>query len=106
MNNLFINSRKIANLGTQDDPPPHPKQLQLQNTIYSSIAQFLRQTTLGLPTLPTAEELKKLQEQRRLEIEKRIQQEKQIALDEQFVFINWDQETESVFKKQILSNCN
>jgi rabenosyn-5 len=70
-------------LGTQDDPPPHPKQLQLQNTIRSSITQFLRQTMLGLPTLPTAEELKKLQEQRRLEIEKRIQQEKQIALDEQ-----------------------
>ena len=38
---------------------------------------------LGLPTLPTPEELKKLQEQRRLEIEKRIQYEKQLALEEQ-----------------------
>ncbi len=83
LNHLFINSRKIASLGTQDDPPPHPKQLQLQNTIRLSITQFLRQIMLGLPTLPTAEELKKLQDQRRIEIQKRIQQEKQIALDEQ-----------------------
>jgi len=78
-----VNSRKIASLGTQDDPPPQPKQLQLQNTIRLSITQFLRQTMLGLPTLPTQEELTKLQEQRRLEIQKRIQYEKQLALEEQ-----------------------
>jgi rabenosyn-5 len=38
---------------------------------------------LGLPALPTPEELQKLQEQRRLEIERRIQQEKQLALEQQ-----------------------
>ena len=38
---------------------------------------------LGLPPLPTPDELKKLQEQRRLDIEKRIQQEKQLALEQQ-----------------------
>ena len=83
-NRLIIDfSRKIANLGTQEERPPQPKQIQLQNAIRSSVTSFLRQTMLGLPTLPTPDDLKKLQEQRRLEIEKRIQNEKQLALEEQ-----------------------
>ncbi|CAG2122703.1 unnamed protein product, partial [Medioppia subpectinata] len=79
-------SRKIATHGTQEERPPHPKQLQLQNSIRSSVTHFLRQTMLGLPTLPTPDELKKLQDQRRAEIEKRIQFEKQLALEEQKKF--------------------
>lgn len=76
-------SRKISQLGTQEERPPQAKQLQLQNSIRSSVTTFLRQTMLGLPTLPTPEELEKLQKQRRIEIEKRIQYEKQLALEEQ-----------------------
>lgn len=76
-------SRKIAQLGTQEERPPHAKQLQLQNAIRSSVTHFLRHTMLGLPALPTQEELQKLQEQRRIEIEKRIQQEKQLAFEQQ-----------------------
>ncbi|XP_054163556.1 rabenosyn-5-like [Oppia nitens] len=76
-------SKKIATLGSQDEQQPHPKQQQLQTSIRSSVTHFLRQTMLGLPALPTPDELRKYQEQRRLEIDKRIQYERQLALEDQ-----------------------
>lgn len=38
---------------------------------------------IGLPSLPSQEELDKVQEERRLEIERKIKLEKQLALEEQ-----------------------
>lgn len=79
----FSFSRKIAALGTQDDPMPKAKQIQLQNYIRMGATNYLKQNMLGLPSLPNQEELVKLQEERRLEIQRRIEQEKRIVLEEQ-----------------------
>lgn len=79
--NIDIISRKISVLGTRDEPSPSPKSLQLQGCVRYSASNFLRDNILGLPLLPSEEELHKLQEEHRREVHQRIQQEKQAALE-------------------------
>lgn len=67
-------------LGVKDDPPPHPKVIQLQKMIRQAATIFLQERMFGLPKLPNGDELQKLQETRRQILHKQIQQEKQVAL--------------------------
>ncbi|XP_023231624.1 rabenosyn-5-like [Centruroides sculpturatus] len=76
-------SRKIATLDTQSESAPNPKVLQLQGCIRLSASNFLREQMLNLPTLPSSENLTKLQEAHRQKVQLRIQQEKQAALEAQ-----------------------
>ncbi|RWS13629.1 rabenosyn-5-like protein [Dinothrombium tinctorium] len=80
--NIDVVSRKISNIDIQNEPPPHPSQLKLQRNIRLSATQYLRENMVGLPSLPTEEELQKLQEKRRQEIQKRIEEERKLALEE------------------------
>uniref|UniRef100_A0A665SX56 Rabenosyn, RAB effector n=1 Tax=Echeneis naucrates TaxID=173247 RepID=A0A665SX56_ECHNA len=72
-------SKKILTLGVKDNPPPHPKALQLQKMIRYTATLFVQEKLLGLMSLPTKEKYEELKEKRKQEQEKRLQQERQAA---------------------------
>lgn len=72
-------SKKILTLNAKDDPPPHPKALQLQRMIRYTATLFVQEKLLGLMSLPTKEKYEELKEKRKQEQEKRLQQERLAA---------------------------
>lgn len=72
-------SKKILTLNAKDDPPPHPKALQLQRMIRYTATLFVQEKLLGLMSLPTKEKYEELKEKRKQEQEKRVQQERLAA---------------------------
>nr|XP_046252017.1 rabenosyn-5 [Scatophagus argus] len=72
-------SKKILTLNAKDDPPPHPKTLQLQRMIRYTATLFVQEKLLGLMSLPTKEKYEELKEKRKQEQEKRLQQERLAA---------------------------
>ncbi|XP_041859678.1 rabenosyn-5 [Melanotaenia boesemani] len=72
-------SKRILTLGLKDEPPPHPKTLQLQRMIRYTATLFVQEKLLGLMSLPTREKYEELKEKRKLEQEKRLQQERLAA---------------------------
>ncbi|XP_033824919.1 rabenosyn-5 [Periophthalmus magnuspinnatus] len=72
-------SKKILTLGLKSEPPPHPKNLQLQRMIRYSATLFVQEKLLGLMSLPTKEKYEELKEKRAQEQEKRLQQERMAA---------------------------
>ncbi|TDH10426.1 hypothetical protein EPR50_G00074670 [Perca flavescens] len=69
-------SKKILTLRAKDDPPPHPKALQLQRMIRYTATLFVQEKLLGLMSLPTKDKYEELKEKRKREQEKRLQQER------------------------------
>ncbi|KAM3871650.1 rabenosyn-5 [Diretmus argenteus] len=69
-------SKRILTLGMKEDPPPHPKTLQLQRMIRYTATLFVQEKLLGLMFLPTKEKYEALKEKRKQEQEKRLQQER------------------------------
>lgn len=80
--NSVSSSRKIASLGVQDQTASQ-LQLQLQAKIRLAATQFLKEHMIGLPSLPSVEELEKAQKERQEAISKRIELEKKAAIEEQ-----------------------
>lgn len=72
-------SKKILTLGVKDDPPPHPKTLQLQRMVRYTATLFVQEKLLGLMSLPTKDKYEELKENRKQEQEKRLQQERLAA---------------------------
>jgi len=63
---MFSFSKKIQGLGLNDEKnPPTGAAYSLQQRIRLSAVNFLKENLLGLPNLPDAEQLAKLQEERR-----------------------------------------
>uniref|UniRef100_A0A7N8XL98 Rabenosyn, RAB effector n=1 Tax=Mastacembelus armatus TaxID=205130 RepID=A0A7N8XL98_9TELE len=73
-------SKRILTLGVKEDPPPHPKALQLQRMIRHTATLFVQEKLLGLMSLPTKEKYEELKEKRKQEQEKRLQQERLVRL--------------------------
>ncbi|XP_053173554.1 rabenosyn-5 [Scomber japonicus] len=69
-------SKRILTLGIKDDPPPHPKTLQLQKMVRYTATLFVQEKLLGLMSLPTKDKYEQLKEKRKQEQEKRLQQER------------------------------
>ncbi|XP_038578203.1 rabenosyn-5 [Micropterus salmoides] len=72
-------SKRILTLSAKDDPPPHPKALQLQRMVRYTATLFVQEKLLGLMSLPTKEKYEELKEKRKQEQEKRVQQERLAA---------------------------
>lgn len=72
-------SKRIAVLGLDNSTPPSPKSLRLQQMISAHAGAFLQENLLGLPSLPSEEELSKLREARRQEALRRAEQMRQAA---------------------------
>lgn len=76
-------SKKILNLGMNEDPKPSPKAQQLQKMIRYSATLFVQEKLLGLMSLPTKEKYEELKEKRRQENEHKLQLERKVALEAQ-----------------------
>ncbi|KAM3915101.1 rabenosyn-5 [Leptodactylus fuscus] len=76
-------SKKILTLGLNEEPKPHPKNLQLQKMVRYSATLFVQEKLLGLMSLPTKEKYEELKEKRRQENEQKLQRERQAALEAQ-----------------------
>lgn len=76
-------SKKILILGVNEEPKPHPKNLQLQKMVRYSATLFVQEKLLGLMSLPTKEKYEELKEKRKQENELKLQRERQAALDAQ-----------------------
>lgn len=76
-------SKKILNLGSNQDPPPHPNTLRLQRMVRYSATLFVQEKLLGLMSLPTKEQFEELKEKRKQEVERKRVLEKQAALESQ-----------------------
>lgn len=76
-------SKRILTLGLKEEPPPHPKTLQLQRMVRHSATLFVQEKLLGLMSLPTKDKYEELKEKRKEEQERRLQQERQAALESQ-----------------------
>ncbi|XP_068109136.1 rabenosyn-5 isoform X2 [Hyperolius riggenbachi] len=76
-------SKKILILGMNEEPKPHPKNLQLQKMVRYSATLFVQEKLLGLMSLPTKEKYEGLKEARRQENELKLQRERQAALEAQ-----------------------
>uniref|UniRef100_A0A1A8QY46 Zinc finger, FYVE domain containing 20 n=1 Tax=Nothobranchius rachovii TaxID=451742 RepID=A0A1A8QY46_9TELE len=69
-------SKKILTLGVKNDPPSHPKALQLQRMIRYMATLFVQEKLLGLMSLPTKEKYEELKDKRKQEQERRLQLER------------------------------
>lgn len=72
-------SKKILTLRAKDDPPPHPKALQLQKMIRYTATLFVQEKLLGLMSLPTKDKYEQLKEKKKQEQEKKLQQERLVS---------------------------
>lgn len=79
--NIRTLNKRIAVLGLDNPQPPTPKSLRLQQMISAHASAFLQENLLGLPSLPTEEELAKIQEANRREAQRRIAEEKRKAME-------------------------
>ena len=79
--NIDLMSKKIQQLGTDNLPEgaARPRRLALQDQVRRAAVNFIKETLVGLPSLPSDEELAKIQEQRKLETARRIQVEWYLA---------------------------
>uniref|UniRef100_A0A1A8GA23 Zinc finger, FYVE domain containing 20 n=1 Tax=Nothobranchius korthausae TaxID=1143690 RepID=A0A1A8GA23_9TELE len=69
-------SKKILTLGVKNNPPSHPKALQLQRMIRYMATLFVQEKLLGLMSLPTKEKYEELKDKRKQEQERRLQLER------------------------------
>lgn len=80
---IDVLSKKILTLGMNEEPKPHPKNLQLQKMVRYSATLFVQEKLLGLMSLPTKEKYEELKEKRRQENEQKLQRERQASLEAQ-----------------------
>merc|ERR1719334_2167422 len=90
--NIDMMSKKIQALGLDTLPEgsegPLPRKFILQNQIRRASVNFIKETLACLPSLPSDEDLLKLQEKRKEEIAKRIEEERKKAAETRLKFQN------------------
>ena len=86
--NIDLMSKKIASLGSesQDENQPRPRTMLLQSQIRRAAVNFIKETLVGLPSLPNDEELSKRREERRKEMERRVEEERRKAEEARIKF--------------------
>ncbi|KAK2716660.1 rabenosyn-5-like [Artemia franciscana] len=67
-------SKRIVLLGKDQESEIPRIQLSLQNKIRYATAQFLKENLLGLPSLPSEEEMVRIREKRKAEAERRLEE--------------------------------
>ena len=83
-------SKKISLLGTENmsENFVNSRRYLLQNQIRRASVNFIKETLVGLPSLPTEEELVKLQEKRKEDIAKKVEEERRKAQEARIRFRN------------------
>jgi len=90
--NIDMMSKKIQALGLDTLPEgregPLPRRFLLQNQIRRASVNFIKETLVGLPSLPSDDELLVLQEKRKEEIAKKVEEERRKAAEARLKFQN------------------
>jgi len=90
--NIDMMSKKIQALGLDTLPEgsdgPLPRKFLLQNQIRRASVNFIKETLVGLPSLPTDDELLVLQQRRKEEIAKKVEEERRKAAEARLKFQN------------------
>jgi len=90
--NIDMMSKKIQALGLDTLPEgregPLPRRFLLQNQIRRASVNFIKETLVGLPSLPSDDELLILQEKRKEEIAKKVEEERRKAAEARLKFQN------------------
>jgi len=86
--NIDLMSKKIASLGSEnaEENRPLPRTMLLQSQIRRAAINFIKETLVGLPSLPSDEELLRRQEERRKEMERRVEEERRRAEEARIKF--------------------
>ena len=75
-----VSSSESTSAGEEGEKvPAGPRQELLQKRIHSSTATFIKENVIGLPKLPTEEEVQAKQQRRRREVEARLEAEKEAS---------------------------
>jgi len=79
--NIDMMSKKIQALGVESLSEDRegqllPRRFLLQNQVRRAAVNFIKETLVGLPSLPSEEELEKIKERKREEIARRVQEER------------------------------
>jgi len=91
--NIDMMSKKIQALGLDTLPEGSeggalPRRFMLQNQIRRASVNFIKETLVGLPSLPSDEELTVLQERRKEEISRKVEEERKKAAEARLKFQN------------------
>ena len=85
--NIDLMSKRIESLGKDSIAPESaPRKFRLQEQIRRAAVNFIKETLVGLPSLPTAEEVVKLQEQRQAEMQRQAEEERERAAEAKLKF--------------------
>jgi len=86
--NIDLMSKKISSLGSenQDENSPLPRTMLLQSQIRRASVNFIKETLVGLPSLPSDDELKMRQEELKKETERKIEEERRRAEEARLKF--------------------
>ena len=79
--NIDLMSKKIQALGVENSQEiqegvAKPRKFALQDQVRRASINFIKETLVGLPSLPSDEELAKIQEQRKIEIARQMEENK------------------------------
>merc|ERR1712029_508671 len=91
--NIDLMSKKIQALGSEQlsevpEGVAKPRKIVLQDQIRRASVNFIKETLVGLPSLPSDEELAKIQERRKMEIAMKIQEERRKQEEARIKFQN------------------
>merc|ERR1719211_402370 len=84
--NIDMMSKKIQALGVETlaedrEGQPLPRRFLLQNQVRRAAVNFIKETLVGLPSLPSDTELETIRERKREEIARRVLEERRRAAE-------------------------
>ena len=88
--NVDLMSKKISVLGTdcENESFLSSRKYLLQTQIRRAAVNFIRETLVGLPSLPSEEQLLELQQKRKEEIARKVEEERRKAQEARIRFRN------------------
>jgi hypothetical protein len=89
--NIDLMSKRIESLGRESvaEGDPAPRRFRLQGAIRRAAVNFIKETLVGLPSLPTVEEAEVLQRQRQQEMQRQAEEERQRYGQAEGRGLNW-----------------
>jgi len=106
--NIDMMSKKIQALGldtlSEGTEGALPRRFLLQNQIRRASVNFIKDTLVGLPSLPSDDELLVLQEKRKEEIAKKVEEERRKAAEARLKFQNIQERRRSDLQPSRLKN--
>lgn len=95
--NIDLMSKKIASLGreTVEEGAPLPRRFLLQTQIRRASVNLIKDTLVGLPSLPGDDELARVQQERREQVARRVEEERKKAAEARLKFQNMQERKRS-----------